>query len=165
MTEWTKGYCISASLGFLDSHAGEKPSPERPLNRRLPAHNVWAPRIGLSLPRIRSEWAFEGTSATILDQYGGVTKCSRQQVVRVWAELMCTLELTRGELSRPRDSRDLPTHEQQLLRYDTHNSSELGGFTSPNQPTKCRNTRPAAMAWNLANSWTCTSSPPAESAS
>lgn len=55
-------------------------------------------------------------------------------------------------------------HEQKLLRYDRHNSSEIGGFASPKQPTKCRGTRPAVMAWNLANSWTQTSSPPTDSA-
>lgn len=47
MIERTKTYCISASLGFFDSHAGEKPSSGRPLDTRLPAHNIWAPRIGL----------------------------------------------------------------------------------------------------------------------
>lgn len=75
----------------------------------------WHLVSGCSLPRIRSEWAFGSRSATRLEQYVGATKYTRQHVGHVWTELMCAslLEPSRSQLSRPRDSRYLPTHEQQ----------------------------------------------------
>lgn len=89
MTKWMKMYCIPPSLGIFDSHAGESPAPgDHSTDACQPT--IYGHLVsGCSLPRIQSEWAFGGSSATRLELFAGVTRHTRQQVVHVWTGLMC----------------------------------------------------------------------------